>query len=225
MAETRSAALASPLRLLAISPGDAAEREGEAVAGWVAGWVDDLGAAGVDAVQLREKVLADRDLWALCRRTVAAAGGRLLVLVNGRADIACATGLAGVHLTSHGLPVTALRRRFGPGLVLGRSTHRLAEVEAARRDGADYVTFGPVYETPSKTRYGPPLGLAALTRACTVGIPVLALGGVTRERLPELAAAGAAGVAGIRLFADPASLPELVRCGRELFGAGDDFTT
>jgi thiamine-phosphate pyrophosphorylase len=105
--------------------------------------------------------------------------------------------------------------------VIGVSTHGIAEVEAARRAGADYVTFGPVYPTPSKAGYGPPAGLDALRRAAAVGLPVLALGGVTPERLPELAAAGAAGAAGIRCFADEASLAAMVAGAAKAFpGAG-----
>jgi thiamine-phosphate pyrophosphorylase len=102
-------------------------------------------------------------------------------------------------------------------MVLGRSTHSLAEVERARDEGADYVTFGPVFPTPSKERYGPALGLSALERAAALDIPVYALGGITLERFPAVAAAGAAGVAGIRLFQDASLLAEAVLSAREHF--------
>ena len=87
------------------------------------------------------------------------------------------------------------------------------------QDGADYVTFGPVWPTPSKERYGPPLGTGELARAARVGIPVYALGGVMLSRFGEAAAAGAAGVAGIRLFRGPA-LAEVVAAARQCFSKG-----
>ena len=95
---------------------------------------------------------------------------------------------------------------------------RARDVVAAARDaGADYVTFGPVYPTPSKAAYGPPPGLAGLRRAVATGLPVIALGGVDAERLEEVATAGAAGAAGIRVFQNASGLPELVRRAEELF--------
>jgi thiamine-phosphate pyrophosphorylase len=146
-------------------------------------------------------------LLALALEARAAFRGSLLV--NSRADLALACGAAGVHLPADGLPAAALRRIFGRRLLLGCSTHHLQEVERAQREGADYVTFGPIYETPSKARFGPPVGLPALRRATAIGLPVYALGGVTLERFGELAEAGAAGVAAIRLFVAPAA--QLVR--------------
>jgi thiamine-phosphate pyrophosphorylase len=181
----------------------------------LADWLRALGAAGIGAVQLREKDLDDRDLYDLARlaRTVLPPPTRLLV--NGRLDVALAAGADGVHLPADGVPVRALRARFGREVLIGRSTHTLEEVERARDEGADYVTFGPVFATPGK---GPPVGLEALARAATAGVPVLALGGVTLERLEDLAAAGAAGVAAIRLFQSPGNLTEVARTAREVFG-------
>ena len=194
-----------PFRLLAISqlatlPG-AGER-GEAALGWFAA----LAAGGVDALQLREKLLDDLGQCQLARSARAAFPPPAVLLVNGRADVAVAAGADGVHLPADGVPAGAMRTRFGSGLLIGVSTHRLEEVERARRDGADYVVFGPVYPTPLKAGYGAPAGTRALARAAAVGIPVYALGGVTLERFAEVAAAGAAGVAGIRLFQ---GLPEI----------------
>jgi len=176
-------------------------------------WVRQLAAAGVDGLQLREKDLDDRDLYGLARLARAAFPPPSRLLVNGRLDVALAAGADGAHLPADGVPVAALRRygrRWGGRPLLGVSTHRLEEVAAARAAGADYVTFGPVYPTPGKERYGPPSGLPALARAATLGIPVYALGGVTLDRLGEVAAAGAAGAAGIRLFQEVSRLPELV---------------
>ena len=189
-------------RLLAIS-----DRRQLGPAG-IEGWLAALAEGPVDGVQIREKDLGDREILALARMAREALPAEKLVLVNRRADIAVAAGADGVHLTSKGLPVAALRRRFGQGLVIGDTTHSVEEVLAAGRDGADYVTFGPVWPTPSKERYGPPPGLTGLRRAAAVGPPVLALGGVTIPRAREAAAVGAAGIAGIRLFLSPDD-PEL----------------
>lgn len=204
-----------PIRLMAIS--DRRQLTGASLYDWLE-WV---AAAGVDAVQLREKDLGARELLALAERARELLAGRARLLVNGRADVALAAGADGVHLTSTGLPVAAVRRwlsgRAGRRLLVGRSTHSPAEVAEAAAGGADYVTFGPVYATPSKAAYGPPPGLAGLRRAAAHGLPVLALGGVTIERLEALASAGARGAAGIRLFLEPGRLPRVVAQARRVF--------
>lgn len=189
-----------PPRLLAISDRRSLPPEDD-----LAAWLRRLTAAGVEAVQLREKDLPDRDLFRLARQCRALLPPPFRLLINGRGDVALAAGADGVHLPAAGLPAAALRRLWEVRALeqrplLGRSTHSVEEVEAARDEGVDFVTFGPVYPTPSKARYGPPPGLDGLRRACAVGIPVLALGGVTAERMSELAAAGAWGAAGIRVF-------------------------
>jgi thiamine-phosphate pyrophosphorylase len=172
---------------------------------------------GLLAVQLREKDLDDRALYdlACCARSTLPPAAPLLV--NGRLDLALGAGADGAHLPADGVPAAALRQRFGPGVLLGVSCHSVAEVERARRDGADYATFGPVYATPSKAAYGPPAGLGALARATRAGIPVYALGGVTLARLGEVASAGAAGVAGIRLFQPPSDLDAVLAAVRRSF--------
>lgn len=183
-------------------------------------WLRTLAAAGVDGVQIREKDLDDRALLEAARAAREVLPASTALLVNGRLDVALAAGADGAHLPADGVPLAALRawrERFGPAVLLGRSTHSLEEVERAVRDGADYVTFGPVYATPSKAAYGPPVGLESLRRAAGRGIPVYALGGVTLSRFDELAAAGAAGVAAIRLFQAPAELAEIVRSARACF--------
>jgi len=181
----------------------------------MAGWLRALGSAGIGAVQIREKDFDDRDLYDLTRlaRTILPPPTRLLV--NGRLDVALAAGADGVHLPADGVPVGALRARFGTEVLIGRSAHTVEEVERARDEGADYVTFGPVFATPGK---GAPVGLEGLARAAAVGVPVLALGGVTLERFGDLAGAGAAGIAAIRLFQSIQDLMEVARTAREVFG-------
>ncbi len=181
----------------------------------MADWLRALGAAGIGAVQIREKDLDDRDLYELTRLARAVLPPPVRLLVNGRLDVALAAGAGGAHLPADGVPVAALRARFGKGVVIGRSTHTLREVERARDEGADYVTFGPVWPTPGK---GAPVGAAELSRAAALGVPVYALGGVTLERFEEAAAAGATGVAAIRLFQSIDDLSVVARAARDLFG-------
>ena len=118
---------------------------------------------GVKAIQLREKDLSSRELYdAACelRKLTSRHGARLLV--NDRADIALAVNADGVHLGGRSIPVSAARRIIGRERLIGVSCHDLASALTAREEGADFITFGPVYFTPSKARYGEPVGLAAL---------------------------------------------------------------
>ena len=154
-------------------------------------------AAGLKAVQLREKDLAVRDLLGLAhtlRDSTRRHGARLLI--NDRADVALAVGADGVQRAGTSLPVSALRAISPPGFLIGASVHAVDEARTAESDGADFLLFGPVYETPSKRRYGAPQGIAALERVTSaVGKPVFGVGGVTPARVAEVVRAGAAGVA------------------------------
>jgi thiamine-phosphate pyrophosphorylase len=185
-------------------------------------WFNALAADEIPMVQLREKDLDDRALYDLAleaRRRLPDA----VVLINERLDIALAAGCDGVHLPSDGPPTAALRRRFGEAVWIGVSTHHPEEVARAARDGADYATFGPLYPTPSKAAYGPPPGIEGLRQAhaAAPSLPVLALGGVFPQHLPELAAAGAHGAAGIRTFQNPQQRAALV-AGSAVFAARTD---
>lgn len=135
------------------------------------------------------------------------------LLVNDRADVARAAGADGVHLTTRSLEASTVRRAFGPDFLIGVSTHSLAEALAARDQGADFAVFGPIFDTPSKRAYGPPVGLESLREAARQlsPFPLVALGGVTEENAASALGAGASGVAAIRLFADPSRLAQNVR--------------
>ncbi len=153
--------------------------------------------AGLRAVQLREKDLPVRgllDLAGALRESTRRRGARFLV--NDRADIALAVEADGVQRTRESLPVEALRAVGGPLFLIGASVHSREEaVEAAAR-GADFLVFGPVWDTPSKRGYGPPQGLDALAAVAAASrVPVLAIGGLTPARAVEALDAGAAGVA------------------------------
>ncbi len=157
---------------------------------------------GIDWLQIREKDLDDRTLFAAVKMLAPEArrfGCRLLL--NGRPDLAVAAGAAGVHLPSHGLSTARVRKEFPRPFWIVRSCHAEAEVLEAAIEGADAVTLGPLFETPSKSAFGPAMGLAAFSEICRRSpVPVLALGGIQSEDLAAVAAAGAAGAAAIRMF-------------------------
>ena len=160
-----------------------------------------LAAAGLPAFQWREKDLPAQDSHRFLQKLIAElrdAGAPTQVIVNDRVDIALALGI-GVHIPEEGLPTRVARALLGPDALIGRSTHSLEAARSARDDGADFVTFSPVYDTASKRIYGPPQGLEMLRLvARELGpFPVIALGGVTAARAQECMEAGAAGVAGI----------------------------
>jgi len=153
-----------------------------------------------DWVQIRDKELAARELIAVVRRAVGTMGK---VLVNSRVDVAIASGAAGVHLPAGSIAPSEWRGITPPGFLIGVSCHTRDEVVRAEQEGADYVLFGPVFAPLSKTSALAPRGLDELRRVShAVKIPVLALGGITWENAEACVGAGAAGVAGITLFAN-----------------------
>jgi thiamine-phosphate pyrophosphorylase len=159
--------------------------------------------AQIPLFQIREKSLPARVLYELTERAVEITrGSNTRLLVNDRADIARAAGADGVHLTARSLPADVVRNICGPEFVIGVSTHSLAEARAAQAAGADFVVFGPIFDTESKRAFGEPQGLEKLrevTRALG-DFPVIAIGGVTRENFASCIAAGASGIAGISMF-------------------------
>ena len=165
--------------------------------------------AGIQLIQIREKRLTSRVLFELTSRAVSITQGTATrVLVNDRADIAAGAGADGVHLTTHSLEAAVVREAFGDEFLIGSSTHSFEEARGAREDGADFIVFGPVFETPSKKKDGPPLGLQALSNVADelAPFPVMALGGITINNAAECLRAGASGIAGISLFSEPKSL-------------------
>jgi thiamine-phosphate pyrophosphorylase len=170
-------------------------------------------AANVSLIQIREKSLTQRTLYELTRRAA------LLVretptklLVNDRFDVALAAGANGVHLTSSSISADLVRKTCGTDFLIGASTHSLAEAHAARSGGADFVVFGPVFETESKRAFGEPQGLNRLREVVddSDGVPVIAIGGISIEHVGECFAVGAKGIAAIRLLNDPSNLKNTV---------------
>ena len=151
---------------------------------------------GVRSLQLREKSLISKDLLTLAlevKPLVQRYNAKLFI--NDRADIAVMAGADGVHLTEASVQASEVKNNF-PELIVGVSTHSLEGARLAETQGADFITFSPIYETPSKTSYGPPQGLDPLRQVTqSARLPVLALGGITLHRVPECLEHGAFGVA------------------------------
>jgi thiamine-phosphate pyrophosphorylase len=174
---------------------------------------------GVNAVQLREKDLAPARLLSLARRLRDVTKGRALLLLNGPVDVALECGADGVHLPEDAPTLVAQGPGPEPSLLLGRSVHSLQAARRAVSDGADYLVAGPVYATRSHP--GAPAAGAYLIEsvARAVGIPVLAIGGVTAARVDEVIRAGASGVAVISAVLGAPSPGEAARELREALDA------
>lgn len=175
------------------------------------------GAPGL-LVQLRDRTGADRDLLARARSARATLGPSVPLFVNRRLDVALAAGAQGVHLPADGLPLSRVRSASPRGFRVGVSTHSPGEAARAIEEGADLVVIGPIFETPSKASFGPPLGAAALSELperASHGADVFAIGGIDETRLDELAsfADRISGVAAIRLIQeadDPRAVVERI---------------
>jgi thiamine-phosphate pyrophosphorylase len=153
--------------------------------------------AGVRAVQLREKDLGTRELLEMARRLREITGRyRARLFINDRVDIALAVDADGVHLGGTGMPVSAVRKIAGGNLLIGSSAHSLAQAGEAEAEGADFITLGPVYDTPSKRPYGEALGPGIIKSVKKeISCPIFAIGGIKPSLTPEVLEAGAFGVA------------------------------
>jgi thiamine-phosphate pyrophosphorylase len=183
-------------------------------------------AAGVDWIQIREKDLSAKELSSLTRGAVAQtkqinerSRRASRILVNERLDVAYSERAGGVHLGEHSLAVDDVRKWLaakpdlaeGDKFLVGVSCHSVQSAARAARGAADYIFFGPVFATPSKAVFGAPQGLQRLAETCSsVTIPVLAIGGITLDNASDCLAAGAAGIAAIRLFQDAENIASVV---------------
>lgn len=173
--------------------------------------------AGAVAIQLRAKHLPTRALLTEAQSLRALTRSRgCRLFVNERLDIALAVGADGVHLPERGLDIASARVLAGPKMAIGASTHSPEGAARAARAGADLVLLSPVWATVKSTPQGPPLGLGALTQAARLMAEraerLIALGGVTDPaRAGQAIAAGASGIAGIRLFMDDPAKADLSR--------------
>jgi thiamine-phosphate pyrophosphorylase len=157
-------------------------------------------AGGATAVQLRDHASTTRELVdAACGLRDILAGSGVCFVVNDRLDVALAVGADGVHLGQSDLPAELARAVAGPELIIGWSVTNVSEAQAAARLPAgtvDYLGVGPIFATPTKTDAAPPMGVEALREVCALSpVPCVAIGGITAERVADLTAAGAAGIA------------------------------
>ena len=152
---------------------------------------------GVRAIQVREKDLPVRELLALARDLRSLTNEfKAKLFINDRVDVAVAVDADGVHLGHESMPVDAARKIVGRKMLIGASTHNLDEAKQAEAGGADFVTFGPIFSTPSKMSYGAPAGVEALQAVKkTIHIPVFGLGGIKQENVADVLVAGADGIA------------------------------
>lgn len=159
--------------------------------------LEELLEAGVTMLQLREKDLSGAELLPLARDIRELTKHyNCKLLINDRVDVAMAVDADGVHLGGNSVPPAVARELLGPNKLIGVSTHSVTDILTAERQGADFVTYGPVFYTPSKAAYGKPLGLDALKTACTHSkLPVYGLGGIKRENCSAVRNSGAHGVA------------------------------
>ncbi len=191
--------------------------------------IEGVAAAGVDWIQIREKDLSGIDCSFLTRKALQRAARfsesktvPARILVNDRVDVAISECAGGVHLGEKSLPLEeAIRlvdsRAGSRDFLIGASCHSLEDAKSAAAGGADYLFFGPVFATPSKAALGAPQGVERLAEVCrAVSIPVLAIGGVTLENFSACLAAGASGIAAIRLFQDASDLSSLVQSLRKI---------
>lgn len=179
-------------------------------------------------MQIREKHLSGKECSLLTREALHRSANsavdvaaRSRIIVNDRLDVALAAQAAGVHLGENSLPPQEAQRLLRAlhrekDFLVGVSCHSLEAVKSAERVGADYLFFGPVFDTPSKAAYGAPQGLERLAEVCrSVFIPVLAVGGITLANSAACFSAGASGIAAIRLFQASRELPALVQALRK----------
>jgi len=175
--------------------------------------------AGCRAVQLRMKGGSARDMAEAARALLPHVHRHgALLFVNDRADVAAAVDADGVHLGPDDVPVAAVRRAFGPDLMVGYSTDDPARARSAARDGADYLGCGAVFGTTSKDVGDEAIGVAGLEAVVdAVDIPVVGIGGITPPRAPSVLATGAAGVAvigAVMSATDPGSAVRRLLTGR-----------
>ncbi|MEP7039776.1 MAG: thiamine phosphate synthase [Acidobacteriota bacterium] len=154
----------------------------------------------ISLIQIREKKLPARLVFELVREAAEITRkSQTKILVNDRADIAFAAKAAGVHLTSHSLSAEIIRRNFREDFVIGVSAHTIETAEKAKQNGADFVTFSPIFETPDK---GKPHGVEKLHEVCEKlkPFPVIALGGIDETNYKSVLENGARGFAAIRFL-------------------------
>ncbi len=169
--------------------------------------------SGVRLLQLREKDLPTRHLLDIAYklRTLTTQYSAKL-FINDRVDIALCVNADGIHLGQGSIPPHAAKKIVKENMLIGVSTHSSREALLAQQEGADFITFGPVYQTPSKLKYGAPVGLGALrdTRK-SISIPIIGIGGINHDNIKKVLDAGVDGVAMIRSILSDENIEDSVK--------------
>ncbi len=177
--------------------------------------VSRLSAGGARLIQLREKILSPKDFYAEAKMALAVArSSGVRLIINDRIDVALALKADGVHLGQTDIPPEAARKILGDEAIIGLSTHNVEQARAASRLPVDYIAIGPVFATSTKERPDPVVGLEGVRRVRDIvgSIPLVAIGGITRETSTSVLAAGADSIAVIsQLLADPKTITEKTR--------------
>ncbi len=170
---------------------------------------------GATLIQLRDKESASRDFFSEGKAALQIARARgVRLIINDRVDIALALRADGVHLGQTDIPVESARRLLGERAIIGLSTHNLLQVRLAAQTSADYIAFGPIFETSTKTNPDPVAGLDALraVRAIITDFPLVAIGGITISNARQVWAAGADAVSSVAaLLSDPVRIQHNLR--------------
>lgn len=177
--------------------------------------LEDALAGGARAVQLREKNLTDKELLLLAKKLrVLTRDYGASLFINDSIDVALAAEADGVHLRASGISVLEARRLLGPDKLIGVSTHNAQQARRAEQGGADFITCGPVFFTPSKAAYGEPLGLEKFNDITgSLDLPVFALGGVKKANIKETLKAGTYGIA---MISEIMQAPDITKTTREI---------
>ena len=175
--------------------------------------ISELLDAGVNAIQLREKDLNETELIQLAQPIAELCRNyQAKLFINTSARIALEVEAAGVHLPANAESVERVKTQTESKLYIGCSVHSLDAAQRREAEGADFVTYSPIYPTASKPGYGPAVGIAGLAEVTKgVNLPVFALGGITPDRVDECLAAGAFGVAVMSGVMSPTGVGKQVR--------------
>ena len=171
---------------------------------------------GCKIIQLREKEYSKRDLYnlALKFREITSRAG-ILLIINDHVDVALAVDADGVHLGQEDLPLQAARK-LAPELLIGASTHSLAQALEAEKNGADYINIGPIFATKTKEGVGHSLGPKAISEISSqIEVPFTVMGGINEDNIEEVLAKGARRVAMVSAITKAADIAVKVRSLKE----------
>lgn len=166
--------------------------------------------AGVKIIQLRDKTEDVQGFYRNAQIIREITKGKALFIINDRSDIAKLVNADGLHIGTDDLPVEAVRKLLGPGAIIGKSCHSLKQAILAQKEGADYISIGPIFTTPTKPNY-PAVGLALLKKVLSlVSLPVTAIGGIDKNNIGLVRAAGVKNIAVVRAICEAGNIEKAI---------------